>query len=70
MLTSIPFELRGVSGRVEVEYLVNEDPARWGYPILELESFDVERARGCPVARATIEYPAEGYAAEMAGSKS
>ena len=55
---------------MEVEYLVNEDPARWGYPILELESFDVERARGCPVARATIEYPAEGYAAEMAGSKS
>ncbi len=66
MLTSIPFELRGLSGTVEVEYLVNEDPARWGYPILELESFDVERARGAPVTRATVDYPAEGYAAEMA----
>ena len=66
METSIPFELRGLTGRVQVEYLVNEDPARWGYPLLQLDSFDVERSRGCPVARATVEYPAEGYAAEMA----
>ena len=66
MLASIPFELRGLSGQVAVEYLVNEDPARWGYPILGIESLNVQRVRGCPVARATVEYPAEGYAAEMA----
>ena len=60
VLTSIPFELRGLHGTVEVEYLVNQDPARWGYPILEIESFDVERARGCPVARATGRVPGGG----------
>jgi hypothetical protein len=62
--TSIPFELRGLAGRVEIEYLVNDDPDRWGYPVLGLESL-VERSRGCPVVSATVEYPAEGYAAVM-----
>jgi hypothetical protein len=64
VVTSIPFELRGLDGRVDVEYLVNEDPARWGYPLLGLGSLP-DHARGCPVARATVTYPAEGYAALM-----
>ena len=64
MQTSIPFELRGLPGRVDIDYLVNDDPARWGYPVLGLD-FLVERSRGCPVVRATVEYPAEGYAAVM-----
>jgi len=64
MQISLPFELRGVAGRVEVEYGVNEDPDRWGYPVLALE-FDIERSRGCPVVQASVEYVAEGYAAVM-----
>jgi hypothetical protein len=61
--SSIPFELRGRAGEVQVEYLVNEDPGRWGYPELQMEDLDIEAARGAPVVQATVEYPAEGYAA-------
>jgi hypothetical protein len=64
MRTSLPFELRGVPGRVDVEYGTNDDPERWGYPLLGLEPL-VERSRGCPVVAATVEHPAEGYAAVM-----
>jgi hypothetical protein len=64
MRMSIPFELRGVAGRVHVDYQVNKDPERWGYPVLALESL-TQLSRGCPVVEATVEYPAEGYAAVM-----
>jgi hypothetical protein len=63
--TSIPFRLRGVEGRVSVRYGVNEDPLRWGYGVLELDWFRPERVRGFPVLLASIEHPAEGYAADM-----
>lgn len=53
-----------MAGRVQVDYEVNEDPVGWGYPVLALESL-IQRSRGCPVVQATVEYPAEGYAAVM-----
>lgn len=61
---SLPFRLRGHDGNVTVEYSVNEDPGRWGYPLLGL-SYPAEAARGFPVCRASVEYPGEGYAAAM-----
>jgi hypothetical protein len=64
MPISLPFTLRGRPGRVDVEHGPNEDPARWGYPLLGLDSL-VERSRGCPVVQASVEYPGEGYAAVM-----
>jgi len=33
--TIVPFRLRGLGGRVEVECWTNEDPGRWGYGLLE-----------------------------------
>jgi hypothetical protein len=62
MEASFDFQLRGREGRVRVRYEVNEDPVRWGYDLLNL-GFDIEVARGFPVVEATVEYPAEGYAA-------
>jgi hypothetical protein len=53
-----------VPGRAQVNYTINEDPDRWGYPVLGLEAL-VDRSRGCPVVEATVEYPREGYAAVM-----
>lgn len=63
--TEIRFRLRGSRGRVLVRYGVNEDPARWGYPLLGLD-FLVEASRGFPVVQAEVEYAAEGYAAILA----
>jgi hypothetical protein len=62
--TEIPFVARGASGRVVIHYGVNDDPFRWGYDLVELP-FDTERARGCPVLEATVDHPAEGYAAQF-----
>lgn len=62
---TIPFRLRGVDGKVSVMYGVNEDPVYWGYTVLELEWFTPELVRGFPVMQASVEYPAEGYAADM-----
>jgi hypothetical protein len=61
---TIPFTLRGANGTITVEYGVNEDPGRWGYPLLGLPD-DPELARGCPVLHATVEHPGEGYAAAL-----
>jgi hypothetical protein len=55
------FVLRGAEGRVTIEYSLNEDPARWGFDLLDIE-FDVEVARGFPVAQARVTFPREGYA--------
>lgn len=63
--TRIPFTLRGDDGWVTAQYGVNEDPARWRYPVLELEWYRPELVRGFPVMQATVEHPAEGYAATM-----
>ena len=54
------FDLRGTTGHVHIDYEVNEDPARWGFDLLGLE-LDTQVARGFPVTRASVEYPAEGY---------
>jgi hypothetical protein len=62
--TRIPFTLRGADGTITVDYSVNEDPGRWGYPLLWLP-YDLELARGCPVLHATVEHPGEGYAAAL-----
>jgi hypothetical protein len=58
---TLRFELRGVEGRVTVQYGVNDDPLRWGFGLLGLP-FDVEVARGFPVLEARVDFPAEGYA--------
>ena len=64
-ITAIPFLLRGASGTVSVEYGVNEDPVRWGWAVLGLEWFSPELVRGFPIVQATVDHPAEGYAAAM-----
>lgn len=57
----LPFTLRGIDGRVEITYVVNDDPKRWGFDLLGLD-FDIEAARGFPVMTARSRYAAEGYA--------
>ena len=64
-VTTIPFRLRDVDGTVSVLYGVNEDPIRWGYGVLELEWFSPELVRGFPIMEASVDHPAEGYAADM-----
>jgi len=64
-VTTIPFSLRGTGGAVTVRYGGNEDPLRWGYAVLELDWFHPELVRGFPVVQASVEHPAEGYAADM-----
>ena len=60
----IGFELRGIPGRVLIQFGANDDPDRWGYPLLGLD-YPVELARGFPVIQAEVDYPAEGYAAVL-----
>lgn len=62
--TTVEFVLRGEPGRVLVRYGVNDDPSRWGYPLLGLDSL-VERSRGFPLVQAEVEVAAEGYAAVL-----
>lgn len=62
---TIPFRLRGAQGQATVQYGVNEDPVRWGYQVLGLDWYRAELVRGFPVMQATVDYPAEGYAAEL-----
>jgi hypothetical protein len=64
---TIPFFLRHFDGSVAVHYAVNDDPTRWGMQYLGIAA-DVEElqlARGFPVLLATVQYAAEGYAAEL-----
>lgn len=61
---NLPFMLRGVRGSVHATLDVNDDPERWGYHLLGL-SFPIATARGFPVVWADVEFPAEGYAAEL-----
>ena len=62
---SFPFELRGVSGTINVRHGVNDDPRRWGYEVLDLDWYHEDLVRGFPVLEASVDHPAEGYAAEM-----
>jgi hypothetical protein len=63
--TTIPFQLRGVTGRVTVRYGANEDPLRWGFGVLDQDWFSPELVRGFPVMQASVEHPSEGYAADL-----
>jgi hypothetical protein len=58
----IDFLLRGISGHIDASVSPNTDPASLGYLILSY-GLPVDFARGFPVCRATVTYPADGYAA-------
>jgi len=58
----IDFALRGISGHIDVSISPNTDPASLGYLILSY-GLPVDFARGFPVCRASVTYPADGYAA-------
>lgn len=63
-VTVLGFQSRGRPGRVLACYGVNDDPTRWGYPLLGLDAL-IEVSAGFPVLQADVEYDAEGYAAIM-----
>jgi hypothetical protein len=58
----IDFSLRGISGHVDVSISPNTDPGTLGYLLLS-GGQPVDFARGFPACRATVTYPADGYAA-------
>ena|SRR5215469_1013697 len=58
----IDFSLRGISGHIDVSISPNTDPIALGYSLLS-HGLPVDFARGFPVCRATVTYPADGYAA-------
>ena len=58
----IPFVLRCLSGLIAVSVTRNTDPDAVGYCLLS-GGQPTDAARGFPVCRATVTYPAEGYAA-------
>ena len=58
----IPFWLRGQNGLISVSVSRNTEPNALGYLLLS-GGEPVDFARGFPVCRATVTYPAEGYAA-------
>ena len=58
----IPFSLRGIGGLIDVSITGNTDPEAIGYAVLSY-GLPVDFARGFPVCRATVTYPADGYAA-------
>ena len=58
----VPFSLRSISGLISVSVTANTDPRAIGYSLLT-GGLPVDAARGFPVCRATVTYPAQGYAA-------
>lgn len=56
------FSLRGISGQISVSVTRNTDPDTIGYSLLT-GGLPTDAARGFPVCRATVTYPAQGYAA-------
>ena len=58
----VPFSLRGISGLISVSVAPDADPGAIGYSLLT-GGLPVDAARGFPVCRATVAYPAQGYAA-------
>ena len=62
----LAFRLRGFHGSVRVLATTNDDPARGGYHLLGIDQAIVDAAHGHPVVQATVDFPAEGYAAELA----
>jgi hypothetical protein len=58
----IDFSLRGISGHIDVSISPNTDPTALGYSLLSY-GLPTDFARGFPVCRASVSYPADGYAA-------
>lgn len=58
----IAFSLRGISGHIDASVSPNTDPPALGYLLLS-GGVPVDFARGFPVCRASVTYPADGYAA-------
>jgi hypothetical protein len=58
----IGFTLRGLDGLIDISLTRNTDPGLLGYSLLT-GGQPAEFARGFPVCRATVTYPADGYAA-------
>jgi hypothetical protein len=58
----IAFSVRGIDGVLDISLARNSDPGSLGYPLLS-GGQPVEFARGFPVCRASVTYPADGYAA-------
>jgi len=58
----IAFSLRGTGGLIAVAVTRNADPGAIGYSLLS-HGQPVDFARDFPVCRATVTYPADGYAA-------
>jgi hypothetical protein len=56
--TTVEYVLRGQPGRVVIRYGLNDDPSRWGYNLLGVESL-AERSRGFPVVTAEVATAAE-----------
>ena len=56
------FSLRGVQGLIDVSVTRNSEPKAVGYSLLS-GGLPVDFAKGFPVCRATVAYPADGYAA-------
>jgi hypothetical protein len=58
----IAFSLRGINGLIAVSVTRDMDPDAIGYSLLS-GGLPTDAARGFPVCRATVAYPAQGYAA-------
>jgi hypothetical protein len=58
----VPFTLRGIGGLISVSVTASTDPDAIGYALLT-GGLPTDAARGFPVCRATVTYPAQGYAA-------
>jgi hypothetical protein len=60
MTLEVPFEHRGLAGRLAASVRRNEDPARWGY---RAEDFGehIELATGFPVCHAVVDHSGQGY---------
>jgi hypothetical protein len=62
--SEFPFRLRGADGVVRVSLTRNEEPERWGWRLLGLD-VPLEYIVGFPVIEASVDFPAEGYAAVL-----
>jgi len=58
----IPFSLRGIGGLINISISRNTEPEAIGYTVLSY-GLPADFARDFPVCRATVSYPADGYAA-------
>jgi hypothetical protein len=62
---TVPFELRGRRGTVNVTLDRNDDPEDLGHPLIAF-GYDREAFVGFPAIRATVDYAGDGYRAVMA----